>query len=129
LKITYLVVCLLSLPLTGLQCPNHFHNKPFMKKMKMVLAAVVLLAGASQTAFATIGNSAAVVKHAFPDDPNFQAGLADGKARGQQLGKGNPQVQVEYNQAIQNQSDASAAGDAESANYWWGYRIGLGQYL
>lgn len=99
-----------------------------MKKMKMFLAAFGLLAGASQTVFATSGNAVAVVKQAFPDDPNFQAGLADGKARGQQLGAGNPQVQTEYNQAIQNQSDAQAAGDTESANYWWGYRIGLGQY-
>lgn len=105
-----------------------FPQQTFMKKMKMLLAAVVLLAGASQSAFATISHSAAVVKQAYPDDPNFQAGLSDGKVRGQQLGKGNPQVQVEYNQALQNEQDASAAGDTESANYWWGYRIGLGQY-
>jgi hypothetical protein len=100
-----------------------------MKKMKMVLAALVLLAGASQTAFATIAHSAAVVKQAYPDDPNFNAGLASGRARGQQLGKGNPQVQVEYNQAVQEAQEANAAGDTEAANYWWGYRIGLGQYL
>jgi hypothetical protein len=99
-----------------------------MKKMKMLLAALVLLAGASPTAFATIGNSAALIKQAFPDDPNFQAGLADGRARGQQLGKGNPQVQAEYNDALQNEQDANAAGDTEGANYWWGYRIGIGQY-
>lgn len=94
----------------------------------MVLAALVLLAGASQTAFATISYSAAVVKQAYPDEPYFQAGLADGKARGAQLGKGNPQVQVEYNQALQNEQDANAAGDTDNANYWWGYRIGIGQY-
>jgi hypothetical protein len=99
-----------------------------MKKMQMVLAALVLLAGASQTAFATSGNAVAVVKQAFPDDPNFQAGLADGRARGQQLGKGNPQVQVEYDQALQEEQAANAAGDTEGGNYWWGYRIGLGQY-
>jgi len=114
--------------LTGLRCPYFFHNKPIMKKMKMVLAAVVLLAGASQTAFATIGHSAAVVKHAFPDDPNFQAGLANGRARGQQLGKGNPQVSVEYQEALQNEQDAANGGDPDGANYWWGYRIGIGQY-
>ena len=99
-----------------------------MKKMQMVLAALVLLAGASQTAFATSGNAVAVVKQAFPDDPNFQVGLADGRARGQQLGKGNPQVQVEYNEALQNEQDAANGGDTEGANYWWGYRIGIGQY-
>ena len=99
-----------------------------MKKMKMVLAALVLLAGASPTAFATITHSAAVVKQAFPDDPNFQAGLADGRSRGQQLGKGNPQVTVEYQEALQNEQDAASYGDTEAANYWWGYRIGIGQY-
>jgi hypothetical protein len=105
-----------------------FPHTNLMKKMKLVLAALVLLAGASQSAFATVSNSAAVIMQAYPDDPNFQAGLADGKAIGQQLGKGNPQVQVEYNQALQNEQDASAAGDTEAANYWWGYRIGIGQY-
>jgi len=99
-----------------------------MKKMKMVLAALVLLAGAGQTALATTGHSVAVVKQAFPDDPNFQAGLADGRSRGQQLGKGNPQVTVEYQQALQNEQDAASYGDTEGANYWWGYRIGIGQY-
>jgi hypothetical protein len=99
-----------------------------MKKMKMVLAALVLLAGASQPAFATLGHAAAVSKQAFPDDPNFQAGLADGRARGQQLGKGNPQVSTEYQEAVQNEQLAASEGDTDTANYWWGYRIGLGQY-
>ena len=94
----------------------------------MVLAALALLAGTIPTAFATTAHAAKVAKQAFPDDPNFAAGLADGKARGQQLGKGNPQVQVEYNEAAQNAQDANAAGDTEAANYWWGYRIGLGMY-
>jgi hypothetical protein len=127
LKITYLGVFLLPHPLTGLQ-PFPFSTTNLMKKMKMLLAALVLLAGASQTAFATMGNAAAVVKQAYPADPNFQAGLADGQARGRVLGKGNPQVQVEYNEALQNEQDASAAGDTEGTNYWWGYRVGIGQY-
>jgi hypothetical protein len=99
-----------------------------MKKMKMLLAALVLLAGASQTAFATMGTTAAMVKQAYPDDPNFQAGLADGQARGRVLGAGNPQVSVEYQEALQNEHDAYNAGDTDTSNYWWGYRLGIGQY-
>jgi ABC-type sugar transport system substrate-binding protein len=105
-----------------------FPQQTLMKKIKMLLAAFVLLAGASQTAFATSNTAATTVKQAYPDDPYFQAGLADGQARGRELGKGNPQVSVEYQQAYQNQVDATNAGDTDGANYWWGYRVGIGQY-
>lgn len=94
----------------------------------MLAASLLLAAGVSQTASAVAGHATASVKRAYPADPNFQAGLANGQERGRSFGKGNPQVQVEYDEAVQYEQEASAGGDTEGANYWWGYRVGLGQY-
>jgi hypothetical protein len=101
-----------------------------MKKLPMLLAAALLVIGAGQAASALTHHSAVVVKAALPkDNYNFDAGYRDGTARGIALGKGNPQVQVEVDEARQNSIDAYNDDDVASSDYWWGYRIALQGYL
>lgn len=101
-----------------------------MKKLTIALSAALLLLGSTLVP-AAHASSAKLTQVAYPDEPAFYAGQADGDAFLQQeattYGRGSAQYNADVDAEIASaqQNVLSAEYGSDDYYYWWGYRIQL----